>query len=178
MATRAESVMAIVSAEMVTRGVDVSHSWGKQKNERHDRQYPRVTWVEADDDETIEDAGQTSYSDSETGDDDERTAIYERSVGLTVTVIGKTPESTEAVLDALLASARHRLTIAAFSPTKIKKRGERPSTEHARILECRVTLPVFDETRPLGTIKSVDIVPQVSNALGLSPQAVDGAPED
>lgn len=175
MATRAESIMATVAAEMVDRGVDVSHSWGKKKDERHDRAYPRVTWTEADDDEKIEDAGQTTY-DADDDVDAERTAIYERSVRLFIKVLAKTPEETEAVVDAILAAARHKLTISAFIPKRITKRGERPSSEHARTIDAVVVLPVFDESRPMGHIASTYMTAQVSNASGTDPQDIDQPP--
>jgi hypothetical protein len=162
MATRAESIMAVVRAEMIARGVDVQHQWGKQREERHDR-LPRVTWVEPDQDEEVEAPFATSY-DAATDElgvpiTGSRDVVYDRAVKLTVTVLAKTSGETETIMDVLLAAGRFKLTETAWTPGKIKKAGERPSSgPHTRTLALVVRLPVIDRTYGRGHIESVSIV--------------------
>lgn len=157
MATRVESIAVTVAAEMVARGVDVQHQWGKQKEERHDR-LPRVLWVEPDTEETIEPPSATIY-DSADGTTGSREAVYDRAVKLLVKVLAKTKEESEVVMDVLLAAGRQRFTESAWGPSKIKKAGERPSSgAHVRALDVVVRLPVFDVIHGKGHITSVAIV--------------------
>lgn len=157
MATRAETIMADVRAEMVARGVDVQHQWGKQKDDRHDR-LPRITWVEPDEDELIEPPYATSYASAD-GTTGTRDAVYDRAVKLIVTVLAKTKEESEVVMDCLLAAGRQLLTESAWTPTKIKKAGERPSSgAHARSLAVVVRLPVFNVIHRRGHITTVSIL--------------------
>ena len=48
MATRVEAVLADIEAEMVTRGVDVTHYWGKRLAEAR-KTVNWVAWTEDDD---------------------------------------------------------------------------------------------------------------------------------
>lgn len=156
MATRAETeVMDLVAAEMRERGVDVQHQWGKLKAERHDR-LPRVTWVESDDDEALQPPWQTRYDIGATQAD----AFYDRAVKLEVTVLAADNAESESIMDVLLAAGRHKLTMSAWTPTRIRKRGERASSGgHARILDVTVQLPVLDTvyTRGLTATTSVAV---------------------
>lgn len=164
--------MATVATEMVARGVDVQHQWGKKKEERHDR-FPRVLWVELDDDETIEPAETTSYPSAD-GTTGTRDAVYDRIVKLKVTVVAKNETSSEAVMSVLLAAGRAKLTESGWSPSKVKKAGERPSSgSHTRALDLSVRLPVFDVVYRKGHITTYTDTAQVTNPLGLNPQATD-----
>ena len=163
--------MDTVAAEMVARGVDVQHQWGKKKDERHDR-LPRVTWVELDDDETIEPPYATIY-DSANGATGTREAVYDRVIKLRVTVLAKDETASEAVMDVLLPAGRHCFTESAWMPTKIKKAGERPSSgAHARVLAVAVRLPVFSVTHRRGHITTVAIVNTTTTTV-LGPPAED-----
>jgi hypothetical protein len=156
--------MDLVDAEMTERGVDVQHQWGKLKAERHDR-LPRVLWTESDEDERISDPWQSRYDIGTTQAD----ASYDRAVKLEVTVLGRDEAESEAILDVLLAAGRQKLTMSAWTPTRIQKRGERPSSGgHARVLDVTVQLPVLDIIYSRGTIATTSIEVSVTEMLGMS----------
>lgn len=162
MATTVADVMTVVAAEMVQRGVDVQHQWGKKSAERHDR-LPRLLWVELDDDETIEPPYQTRY---DLADGTQADAAYDRAVKLEVTVLAKDPETSEAVMNVLLIAGRHALSESAWEPGKVKKRGERPSSgSHARVLPVTVRLPVLDAPLTHGRIVTTAITAEVETVL-------------
>lgn len=60
MATRVEAVLADIEAEMVARGVEVTHYWGKRLAEAR-KTVNWVSWTEDDDAETVEPAYANSY---------------------------------------------------------------------------------------------------------------------
>jgi hypothetical protein len=147
MATRLEAVMADVQAEMVSRGVDVDHSWGKRDDERR-KTVNWVSWVEVDDAETIEPPFATEYE-LDAVDATPATAghaVYDRAIPVNITICGADPETSEAILDVFLAAAYQVLTISAFQPSKAPKRGERPTSRgHIRTLGVVFRIPVFSE---------------------------------
>lgn len=175
MATRVEAILEDIRVEMVARDVDVEHFWGKKANENH-RAVNWITWIEDDDSETIEPPSTTEYElpDGEYGRGQSAHAVYDRAVPLTITVCGEDRETSESMLEVLLAAAYQKLTVSGFEPKKAPKRGERPTSRgHVRILGAVIRLPVFDQRLNRFPIVTKTLDAQATDALGLNPESTD-----
>ena len=147
MATRVEAVLADIEAEMVARGVEVTHYWGKRLAEAR-KTVNWVAWTEDDDAETVEPAYANSYELEAEGATPARaaSAIYDRAIPLTIAICGEDKETSEEILDVLLAAAYQILTASAFTPSRAPKRGERATSRgHVRTLAAVIRIPVFSE---------------------------------